>query len=188
MEEVQSMLIRFTDDSSHDVGMGTEEVKLNLFKRKKELKSAEGKEEQKLFEEERQKREAIIKNVISLNKLLIEERNKKEEEAKNNLKGRTSLLNKRGSSNQRIRKGKKILKTKVKATIKNGKKLRRNTVLVEEKIGTVGLTSMPSEESKQTTKSKLQVNPHDISRRTQSMSKMNGKVFRKMSDPFSPSK
>ena len=80
LEEVQSMLIRFTDDSSQDVGMGTEEVKLNLFKRKKELQSWEGKEEQKQVEEERKKREEIIKNVIRLNKILIEERTKKEEE------------------------------------------------------------------------------------------------------------
>jgi hypothetical protein len=80
LEEVQSMLLRFTDDNSHEVGMRTEEVKLILFKRKKELKTAEGKEEQKIFEEERHNREVIVKNVIQLNKILVEERIKKEEE------------------------------------------------------------------------------------------------------------
>jgi hypothetical protein len=60
--------------------MRTEEVKLILFKRKKELKTVEGKEEQKIFEEERHNREVIVKNVIQLNKILVEERIKKEEE------------------------------------------------------------------------------------------------------------
>lgn len=94
--------------------MKTEEIKLNLFKRKKELKSAEGKEEQKQIEEERQKREDIIKNVIRLNKVLVEERNKKEEEgiilanaqAKNGVKGKALFNTKRGSSNQKDRKAK----------------------------------------------------------------------------------
>jgi hypothetical protein len=80
LEEVQSMLIRFTDDNSLEVGMQTEEVKLILFKRKKELKTVEGKEEQKIFEEERHNREIIVKNVIKLNKILVEERIKKDEE------------------------------------------------------------------------------------------------------------
>jgi hypothetical protein len=105
LEEVQSMLIRFTDDNWLEVGMRTEEVKLMLFKRKKELKTVEGKEEQKLFEEERLNREIIIKHIINLNKILVEERIKKEEEAKNDAKGR-SLMNKKGSNNQLNRKGK----------------------------------------------------------------------------------
>jgi hypothetical protein len=112
LEEIQSMLIRFTDDNSHDVEMKTEEIKLNLFKRKKELKSVEGKEEQKQFEEERQKREEIVKNVIRLNKILVEERNKKEEESillsnaqsKNGIKGKYVFNAKRSSSNQKSRK------------------------------------------------------------------------------------
>jgi hypothetical protein len=76
-----------------------------LFKRKKELKTAVGKEEQKLFEQERLNRETIIKQIINLNKVLVEERIKKEEEAKNDAKGR-SLMNKKGSNNQLNRKGK----------------------------------------------------------------------------------
>jgi hypothetical protein len=47
LEEVQSMLLRFADDNWLEVGMRTEEVKLILFKRKKELNTFEGKEEEK---------------------------------------------------------------------------------------------------------------------------------------------
>lgn len=80
LEEIQSMLIRFTDDTNAQVGIKTEETKMMLFMWKKEAKTPKGQEEQKQFEDERQHREHVIKEVIKLNKVLVEERKKKEEE------------------------------------------------------------------------------------------------------------
>lgn len=86
LEEIQSMLIRFTDDTSQKVSVKAEEIKLLLFKWKREANNNKGKEEEKEAEEERLNefnwREKVIKDIIKLNKVLVEERAKKEEETK----------------------------------------------------------------------------------------------------------
>ena len=84
MEEVQSVLISFTEDKWQDLAIKTEEINMLFFKWKKESKTHEGLEELKQFEEERQNRESMIKHKINKNKALIEERKKKEEEDKKN--------------------------------------------------------------------------------------------------------
>ena len=102
-------------------------------------------------------------------------------------------MEKEAQATSEIVKLNKTLKGKIKipgtkTVVKNTKgKLRRNTVSNDDKAS-ASLPNIGSEESKQPSKSKSSVLTNDISRRTQSMSKVNGKIIRKMSDPFSSSK
>ena len=185
LEEIQTMLIRFTEDDCHEVWMKAEEIKLLLFMWKKEAKNNENEEEMKLFEEERVKREEIIKEVIKKNKILVEEREKRDEEIKNGgLKNKLGTFldrhdRKRGISSYKNRKSKKIGKGKAKTnssknTNKFNKKERRNTMSNDGKSG----ASLTPKESKDTVKMKGFLTPNEISKRTQSVSKGNVKLFK----------
>jgi hypothetical protein len=99
-------------------------------------------------------------------------------------------MQKEAQATKKVVKLNKTLKGKIKTpgsktVAKNSKsKIRRNTVSHDEKSSST-LTSAPSEEFKQQTKTKTSVNLTDIRRRTQSMSKTNAKIYRKMSDSSS---
>mmetsp|Transcript_14073 Transcript_14073/g.15726 ORF Transcript_14073/g.15726 Transcript_14073/m.15726 type:complete len:118 (-) Transcript_14073:57-410(-) len=115
------------------------------------------------------------------NKILLEEREKREEEIKNGslkIKLGTFLDRKRGISSYKNRKSKRVGKGKVKTnssknTNKFSKKERRNTISHEGKGA-----SLTPKESKDTVKAKGFLTPNDISKRTQSVSKGNIKLFK----------
>jgi hypothetical protein len=86
LEDITSMLLRFSDETSNEIQIKTEEIKLLLFKWKQHAKSIKGNEEEKELEEERlknnMKREEVEKEIEKVHEVLIEEREKKEEELK----------------------------------------------------------------------------------------------------------
>jgi hypothetical protein len=161
LEEVQTMLMNFMEEKSQEVVMKTDEMNLLLFKWKKDAQTAEGKEEQRQFDEERDLREEILKAKIKKNKALIEERKKKEEEEeqsnswKNTLKPLSDHDPRRGRSSSKNRKSKRFGKGKGKIISnktlgKPPKKLRSGTFSANSKFLTASnLQNNSSEENKE---------------------------------------
>jgi hypothetical protein len=193
MEEVQSILMSFTEDKWQDLAIKTEEINMLFFKWKKESKTHEGLEELKQFDEERQVREIIIKNKLKTNKVLIEQRKKKEEEDEQiQTKGKLQQINqknKRGFSSNKNRKPKKTSKFKSKVAgsrtaTKVPKKYRRNTTQIEGKMNSATLQALSSEEYKDGSKRNSVLITSESSNKISSESKTGGRVVRKASDPF----
>jgi hypothetical protein len=182
MEEVQSILMSFTEDKWQDLAIKTEEINMLFFKWKKESKTHEGLEELKQFDEERQVREIIIKNKLKTNKVLIEQRKKKEEEDEQiQTKGKLQQIN--------HRKPKKTSKFKSKVAgsrtaTKVPKKYRRNTTQIEGKMNSATLQALSSEEYKDGSKRNSVLITSESSNKISSVSKTGGRVVRKASDPF----
>jgi hypothetical protein len=196
LEEVQTMLMNFMEEKSQEVVMKTDEMNLLLFKWKKDAQTAEGKEEQRQFDEERDLREEILKAKIKKNKALIEERKKKEEEEEQLSMGRLGLrslgerngLDRRGHSGSKTTKGKKMTKQKTKIysskiSTKGPKKLRRNTINESKKPNSAVINSFSNEEFKDDKKRNSVLIPEN-SKKTVEKAKTGAKIFRKQSDPF----
>lgn len=199
LEEIQSILVRYSEDKTHELTLETEEVNFLLFKWKKEAKTAEGKVEEKLFEEERRTREQIRREIVKKNERLVEERKKRdeEEEQKGGLKVRLGTLNDKGGDGKRGHSSNKAKKSKTKTTkgkskvstsktsLKSSKKSRRNTTHpIPKSPHSANLHVITREEHKDGSKrNSLLIT--DSSRNISADLKPETKKIRKGSDPFS---